>query len=329
MTTNIITTFLNKTQKGSILKIKLEEITTLPELASVFKIDSTVKDRIKEDMATNGFNKAHPIHIFRWEEKWVLCDGHTRYTAAKELELKHVWAQIHEFDSINQALLYSMKEQFNRRNIQDSELFKQFEILNQEEIEGRKLTADEMSHRLKKSKRHIFKLKEVFAKSSEEQLQAIREGEASINQVYNAIKKREAEEQSVEMAEREEVEAVSEMSNLVHVPEEISAAEDEIVKQSLPKAVEDTNNSDSIKVEEESKSEREKLPSSIAQPKVTEFARGYSEGCMYICQSLQYGKTLKELQAELAELQAGTKSVDSLQTTLRLLQEAYEQKQTE
>ena len=306
MTTNIITTFLNKTQQGSILKIKLEEITTLPELASEFNMDVTVKDRIKEDMATNGFNKAHPIHIFRWEEKWVLCDGHTRYTAAKELALKHVWAQIHEFDSINQALLYSMKEQFNRRNIEDSELFKQFEILNQEEIEGRKLSADEMSQRLKKSKRHIFKLKEVFAKSSDEQLQAIREGEASINQVYNAIKKQEAEVQAVELAEREDVEAVPEISESVQVLTEVIANEDEIDDPVLPTAVEHANSSETITIEKETKFEMEKNPPEISKPKASDYVRGYAEGCMYICQSLQYGKTLKELQTELAELQAGT-----------------------
>lgn len=306
MTTDIITIFLNKTQKNSIIRVKLNDITTIPELASAFHMDVTVKDRIKEDMATNGFNKAHPIHIFRWEEKWVLCDGHTRYTATKELALKHVWAQIHEFDSINQALLYSMKEQFNRRNIQDSELFKRFEILNQEEIEGRKLSADEMSHRLKKSKRHIFKLKEVFAKSSEEQLQAIREGEASINQVYNAIKKQEAEVQAVELAEREDVEAVPEISESVQVLTEVIANEDEIDDPVLPTAVEHANSSETITIEKETKFEMEKNPPEISKPKASDYVRGYAEGCMYICQSLEYGKTLKELQTELAELQAGT-----------------------
>ena len=307
----------------------MSDITVIDELKHAFHIDVAVKDRIKEDMTVNVFSKAHPIHIFRWEEKWVLCDGHTRYTAAKELELKHVWAQIHEFDSINQALLYSMKEQFNRRNIEDSELFKQFEILHQEEIEGRKLSADEMSQRLKKSKRHIFKLKEVFAKSSQEQLQAIREGNASINQVYNAIKKQEAEEQSVELAETTKPETAPEINDAVRVPEEVIAREDEIVDQVLPTTVETENNSDVTEVEESIKSQNKKLLPSISKPKVTEFFRGYSEGCMYICQSLECGKTLKELQAELDELQAGIKSVDSLQATLRLLQESYEQKQTE
>lgn len=205
MKQNIITNLFEKNIEGKIIKINLEEITLLPELKNAFRMDEDVKNRIKADMAANGFSKAHPIHIFRWGEKWVLCDGHTRYTAAKELELKTIWAQVHQFDSINQALLYSMKEQFNRRNIEDAELFKQFEILRQEEIDGRKLTANEMSDRLKKSRRHIFKLQEVFEKSSKEQINAIRDGKASINQVYNEIKKHEAETEKEEIANKKKL----------------------------------------------------------------------------------------------------------------------------
>lgn len=209
MKQNIISNLFEKNIEGKIIKINLDEITLLPELKNAFKMDEDVKNRIKLDMHINGFNKAHPIHIFRWEEKWILCDGHTRFTAAKELELKTIWAQVHQFDSINQALLYSMKEQFNRRNIEDSELFKQFEILRQEEIDGRKLTANEMSERLKKSRRHIFKLQEVFAKSSKEQLQSIRDGEVSINQVYNEIKNQELKAQKNTKIEENDFEELS------------------------------------------------------------------------------------------------------------------------
>lgn len=220
--TNILS-FLDKNQEGKIIKINLDEITMLPELKDAFHMDIEVKERIKSDMSANGFNKGHPIHIFRWEEKWVLCDGHTRYTAAKELGLKTIWGQIHHFDSINQALLYSMKEQFNRRNIEDSELFKQFEVLRKEEIEGRKLTAAEMSERLKKSKRHIFKLQEVFAKSSKEQLKEIRDGKASINQIYNEIKKQEnldAENHEKEIIKAERKEAEASTASLIKNPSE-------------------------------------------------------------------------------------------------------------
>lgn len=220
--TNILS-FLDKNQEGKIIKINLDEITMLPELKDAFHMDIEVKERIKSDMSANGFNKGHPIHIFRWEEKWVLCDGHTRYTSAKELGLKTIWAQIHHFDSINQALLYSMKEQFNRRNIEDSELFKQFEVLRKEEFEGRKLTAAEMSERLKKSKRHIFKLQEVFAKSSKEQLKEIRDGKASINQIYNEIKKQEnldAENHEKEIIKAERKEAEASTASLIKNPSE-------------------------------------------------------------------------------------------------------------
>lgn len=210
-------------KNGQITKFQINQIKTIPELEKVFNMDSDVKNRIKEDMKINGFSKAKPIHVFWWEEQWVLCDGHTRFIAAKELNLSSIWVQIHEFNSINEAVLYSMKEQFNRRNIQDSELFKNFEILRQQDIDGRKFTAAEMSERLKKSKRHIFKLQEVFAKSSKEQLKAIRNGEASINQVYNEIKKQEieeAEKHDEELLKVEKKENEIAAANLIEEPTE-------------------------------------------------------------------------------------------------------------
>ncbi len=193
----IIYNFFKNYKEGDIIKINPAEIQKIPELQNVFRIDLDVKDRIKDDMAVNGFSKAHPVHVFKWvidgKEVLVLCDGYTRFTAATELNLDKIYAQVHSFKSINEAVLYSMKEQFNRRNIQDSELFKNFEILRQQEINGRKLTASEMSERLKKSRRHIFKLQEVFSKSSKEDLQKIRDGLVSINHIYNEIKKKESQ----------------------------------------------------------------------------------------------------------------------------------------
>lgn len=219
--------FFKNYKEGDIIKINPAEIKKIPELKDVFKIDSDVKERIKDDMRLNGFSKAHPVHVFKWiidgKEAFVLCDGHTRFTAAEELGLEYIYAEIHSFKSINEAVLYSMKEQFNRRNIQDSELFKNFEILRQQEIEGHKLTAAEMSERLKKSKRHIFKLQEVFAKSSKEQLNAIRNGDASINQVYNEIKKQEnleAEKQVEETSKVEKEETENAAANLTEEPTE-------------------------------------------------------------------------------------------------------------
>lgn len=238
MKTNKLFNLLGKNAEGKIIKINLEEITTLPELKSAFKMNVDVKDRIKVDISENGFNKAHAVHIFLWEGKWVLCDGHTRYTAAKELGLKSIWAQVHCFETINQALLYSMKEQFNRRNIEDSELFKQFEILRQQEINGKKISVEEMSEKLHKSKRHIFKLQEVFSKSSKEQLKSIREGTSSINQVYNEIKKQESEIAEAAAEDfKKEIEKESEEKASENITSDIEPIAEKVAEEKIKKEI--------------------------------------------------------------------------------------------
>lgn len=61
----------------------------------------------------------------------------------------------------------------------------------------------------------------------------------------------------------------------------------------------------------------------------TDYITGYSDGWMYVLASIRFGKSQRELQSELSELKAGTKSVESLQNSLRALKESYEQKQNE
>ncbi len=298
MKQNKIFSFFDKSQEGKIIKIKLEEITMLPELKNAFHMDTEVKDRIKADISENGFSKAHPIHIFRWNDNWVLCDGHTRFTAAKELGLEKIWAQVHSFSSINQALLYSMKEQFNRRNIEDSELFKQFEILRQEEIDGRKLTAAEMSERLKKSKRHIFKLQEVEAKSTPEQLKAICEGEASINQVYNEIKKQEQEQS---LSDSENVISQSETTDKDEVESaSLSATSDKTEERDSEQQVEQTVQNNIKKDLQKKHRELQKRELEIKQKEI-EFSNQLSDkqifllGAKYALIQKAKGKTSDEI----------------------------------
>lgn len=77
-------------------------------------------------------------------------------------------------------------------------------------------------------------------------------------------------------------------------------------------------------VESEKKSKK-----TISKTPNLNYLNAYTEGWMYVCKSLRFGKSLNELQAELSELKAGTKSVESLQESLSVLKESYEQKQTE
>lgn len=80
----------------------------------------------------------------------------------------------------------------------------------------------------------------------------------------------------------------------------------------------------------ESKDKNKDVPKSkTTESTNTDYLKGYTEGWMYVFESLQLGKSPKELQSELAELKAGSKSVESLQKSLLALKESHEQKQTE
>ena len=190
-----INTFFEKLTENKIIRVRLDELNFHPELENAFKINEDVKKRIEDDINENGNNtKAHPIHIFRMNGKWYVSDGHTRVTVLRELGFTYVWAQVHVFKSISEALCNTMSEQFNRRNESDADLLSRYLLLREQTKNGKKLTADELALKLNKSRRHIFKLKEVFSKSSKQQIDDIKNGTATINSVYLEIKKQEAEE---------------------------------------------------------------------------------------------------------------------------------------
>ena len=187
--------FFEKITDNKIIRIRLDELNFHPELEKAFKIDDEVKERIKDDIKTNGNNtKAHPIHIFRMNGKWYVSDGHTRVTVLRELGgFTYVWAQVHVFSSISEALCHTMASQFTRRNEKDADLLSRYLLLREQTKNGKKLTADELASKLNKSRRGIFKLQEVVSKATKSQIESIKAG-ASINSIYQEIKKQEAEE---------------------------------------------------------------------------------------------------------------------------------------
>ena len=189
--------FLEKITENKIIRIRLDELNFHPELAQAFKINEDVKKRIEDDIRANGNNtKAHPIHIFKMNGKWYVSDGHTRVTVLRELGFSYTYAQVHIFNTIAEALCNTMGEQFNRRNESDADLLSRYLLLREQTKNGKKISADELASKLNKSRRSIFKLQEVFAKASKVQLDSIKNG-ASINSVYQEIKKHEAEDAGV------------------------------------------------------------------------------------------------------------------------------------
>lgn len=191
------TTF-KKVSNNKIILLDISKININDELASVFEQDKDVVERLVADMKKNGFSKAHPIHVFWYNGKLYLVDGHTRFTAAKKAGITKVYVQIHDFNNIAEAKLFSMQEQFNRRNTNDATLLNEYLTLMDNNY-----SVKDIAEKTKTSKRQIYKVKETVEKASPEQIESVSKGTTTINQLYKEIK----EKENKQKAEAEKVQS--------------------------------------------------------------------------------------------------------------------------
>ena len=195
---------LKKLADNAIVAISISKIHLNDELKEVFKMEEAVRDRIAEDMKKNGFSKSHPIHVFWFNGMLILIDGYTRYAAALLAGLTTVYVQIHNFETIEEAKLFSMKEQINRRNMTDAMLYNQY-LAILEESNGT-LTAEEAGKQLQKSRRTMTKFFKIQKNATPQQIEDIKSSKTSINQVYNQIMQKEADEKAkIEEQEKQEI----------------------------------------------------------------------------------------------------------------------------
>ena len=113
------------------------------------------------------------------------------------------------------------------------------------------------------------------------------------------------------------------------VLESIKAGELTVNKAYTQIKQEEAKTGDTAAPLEESNNKSKDVTSKSSKTPNTDYLKGYSEGWMYVFESMRCGKSFKDLQSELSELKAGTKSVESLQNSLLALKESYEQKQAE
>ena len=225
---NVARSTLLSLSDKKIVQMDIDKIVIIDELSSMFKSDEDVLERLVESMK-DGFNPSHPLHIFRYKGQWVLIDGHTRDLAARKAGIKKVYVQIHDFKTLEEAKLYSMEEQFNRRNTDDPDLLRQFLTLR-----DNNLSVKDIAEKTKSSKRQIYKLKETVEKASPEQIKLIDSGEKTINQIYTEIKTKEVQEKEEAKALEEQKEVKLAIENNID-KEKLDLLTDEAVENDIHK----------------------------------------------------------------------------------------------
>lgn len=192
--TNSIKSKIENIQKADQKKnLKIKDITLIPEFEKLLAMDDSVVNAMTESMKTEGFKPGHELHIWAHDGKYILIDGHTRRHCAIEAGLTSVPCIIHHFENLEEAKKFAIREQTDRRNLSGEALLQAVANFNFEK--GRGNAGDEkgkaseiIGKQLGVSSKTVEKARVVLKEASEEQKEAIRKEELSVNQVYNQIR---------------------------------------------------------------------------------------------------------------------------------------------
>jgi len=187
------------------MKIIVDEIKTRSPFKDLFTIKSATLSAITKSMKKDGFNEAEPLVY--WQIKGVghvLVDGHTRLEAAKQAGLATVEAVRMDFDDELKAVEYAISRQKNRRNLTDSEMISCLSELDKLRssshggdrkssaqhcaLEGR--SSKQTAEVLGVSARKVEQARTIQDHADEETVQAVKDGDMSINKAYNETQAR-------------------------------------------------------------------------------------------------------------------------------------------
>ena len=195
-------------------KISLDKIVTHPTFQTLLPINDKELENIVKDMEENGFDRSKPVCI--WREENVLIDGYTRFTAAKEARLSEIYKYEMSFGTEQEALEYAMKQQLNRRNLNDAGKIMLIEKLDNLRNPGRKSSdpeadaeprgksAQALAESLGIGTRTVERGRYVLANADEETLEEVKSGKKSINQAAKKIKQQKDEQKKAAVPVPEE-----------------------------------------------------------------------------------------------------------------------------
>ena len=160
-----------------------------PEIAGIFRIHDNTLESIVQSMRLNDYDKAEPVVL--WKGRNVLVDGHTRVKAAIKVGITEIPVIEKEFNSLEDAIIYTFERQANRRNLEQSEIMSAAATLRnktKDSKDGSGRSAEILAKKLNVAPSTIYHARKIQAEAKEEDLKAIQDGKATINEVYKKVK---------------------------------------------------------------------------------------------------------------------------------------------
>ena len=167
-------------------------LNTRQPFEKLFPIQEETLDAIRQDMEVNGFDPVFPLVV--WKEENVLVDGHTRFTAARNMSMDQVPVVYKSFEDEDDALLYSFHAQRNRRNMSDDDIVKCLALLDvmhkkneTDQKTTRKVENEIRAKELGISPQKVDKARKVMEYGSPDIQGQVQAGEKSINRAFNEV----------------------------------------------------------------------------------------------------------------------------------------------
>jgi ParB/RepB/Spo0J family partition protein len=181
--------------------VKIDDIVIDPEIASIFTVSDKNKNKIVEKMKKHGFYKEEPVTLWRDKEtgRLILIDGRTRYTAAIEAGLKEIPAVERDFESPEDAIMYTFERQVIRRNLTGEEILTAVQLTingRKEKNDGTGRLGDQLAERLGISPATIYQARAILKDAPPEVLEAVKKGKTSMKKGYNETKQRQRPEKA-------------------------------------------------------------------------------------------------------------------------------------
>ena len=170
-------------------KVRLDEIVIDPEISKIFDIQVKTKDAVLDSILKRGYDPEQPVVV--WAGSNILVDGRTRYTASQEAGLKEIFVYERDFPSREDAILYAFGRQAIRRNLTSKDLVKAAQMIpdaRREKGQGR--IAEEIAEMLGVSPSTVYQVRKIVKDGSPEDIEAVENGKASINSVYDKLTKK-------------------------------------------------------------------------------------------------------------------------------------------
>jgi ParB family chromosome partitioning protein len=188
---------MGATAGGSVMArmMRVEEIEVDPVLSSVFKINEAVFGEVAESIKENGFDRAEPPVV--WKGKRVMVDGHTRLAAAKAAGIVEIPVVEKEFEDVNEAVLYAVRRQTDRRNLTQAEIYAMATEMRPKLIkDGSGRASEKLAKLLNVSASMVERARTVDARAEEGVKEAVKSGGMSINQAYKTVREGKAAEEA-------------------------------------------------------------------------------------------------------------------------------------